>query len=151
MHTEVDPTREEARGALGLGTGGGDVGVEGAGPAARPVFGESGTERRPARERFPFGAQPALGAVDDLAAGHVEQRRDRLQLERERHLEIGVVDDLHGVGERRVVLRVDGEGDRAVGDLGEHRRHQPAGRAVALDDRHQPVGEWRCGHACSMR
>ena len=124
------------------------------------------TVREPQPGRYsgspvPSGARPVSAShsgrshpsvrVDDLAARDEEQRGDRLELERERHLELGVVDDLHAIRERRVVLRIDGEGERAVGEVGEHRLHEPAGGAVALDDRHQPVGEWRCGHARSMR
>ena len=148
---ELDPARAETGGAGGVGAGGGDVGVEGARAAAGPVLGQSGAERRPPVSASHSGrSQPSVRATTSPPR-HAEQRRHGVDLERERDLELGVVDDLHAVRERRVVLRVDGERERAVGEVGEHRRDELAGRAVALDDRDQPVGEWRCGHARSMR
>ena len=54
-------------------------------------------------------------------------------------VERGVVDPpRYGLGKRRVVLRVNGQ-PAIARQIAQHRRRQHASRAIALDDRHQPI------------
>src|SRR5207248_856222 len=85
-----------------------------------------------------------FGAIDDLTTLHPQQRRDRVDVERERQLEVGVVTSTETLRKCGIVLRVDRErlaGVTAVPrQLCEHRNDELTRRAVALDDRDETVG-----------
>ena len=127
------------------------VRVGGARPAAGPVGWQVGAEAGYPGERLPLLAAPPDQPVGLPTGLDAHQGRDGVDVERERHRQVGVVDRAEPGRERRVVLGVHGEG-RVVGlQGGEDRDDQLTGRAVALDDGDQPVGQRHAHVSASTR
>jgi hypothetical protein len=92
-----------------------------------------------AADPLPFATVPTEGAVDFTTPFETNQGRHDLDLELVRDGEHRVVDaPRHRLGERGIILRVDGQGV-VPGQLAEYRRRHHAGGAVALYNCHQPV------------
>lgn len=120
----------------------GEVGVDALGTTARPEIGQVRTEIGETRQLLPRPPGPPDGAVDLLSAGHLQERRYRLDAVVPAHRQLPVVDRGVAGGERRVVLAHDGQG-AGFGQLGEHRHHEGAGGTIALHDDDESVGQGR--------
>src|SRR5205085_5463953 len=111
-----------------------DAGLDVLGAAARTLLRQAVAEPAYPGQPLPFAAVPAIGAGDLAAAFEADQGRHDLDLQLMRDIEREVVHRArHGVGERRIVLREDGQAG-AARQFTEHRRGQFTGRAIALDD-----------------
>ena len=109
------------------------------GATARTLIRQPVAEPNDTREALPFAAVPAIGPRDLAAAFEADQGRHDLDFQPVRHVKREVVHrGGHRVGEGGIVLCENGQ-PGAAGQFAEHRRGQLAGRAIALDDRHQPI------------
>ena len=91
------------------------------------------------RQLLPVPARPAFGAPGLGAARDPQQRGNRLDAVVPGESQVSIVEHPAGLGgECRIVLRDDRQACSLLQVL-QHRDHELARRAVALDDRHQPL------------
>ena len=106
-----------------------DILCAAAGPDIRQVRAQGGE----AGELPPLGLVPAIGAGDFAAVLALQESGHDLDLQAVGDVEGGVVLMRNGFREGRVVLGIDGQAG-GLGQRGQHRLRQFAGRAIALND-----------------
>ncbi len=106
------------------------------------MLGQVRTQAGHACELLPRRAEPADGAGDLGAALHLDQGRDGLDVVVVRDGEVVVESRLEALGERRVVLGVDGQSGARFTKLAEHRGDEHTSGALGLDDGDDAFGQW---------